>query len=872
MASVEISKIDNGLELQSGSKVNLCSFTEFYDVKLGECVSGMCRTPNTRPDADRYCRQIPPKELAKIDMAASVTDSLRLTGIPAEYDSDAVLSGGRERDKFEQDFIKDLAKQLGVPESMIVVSDIAEGSIIVSFKILPADDETTSSGNASAAPQAPAIVQMSLNSIRQTLSTRASSSGSSLLSYTDPTFGLKQETSESAQKITGAEALMNSFDGSDLEKVPIRTVENPELYSLSPVGLGGREKINEYKPKDRSGVTQDEKWESPEQMDIDVSLFVVPVAQEVTAERLCPSLGKDEDPVREMWKGDGNTDGYGGNFIVQSMEMKQFKRWRIPADRRMKLVSCETADWLEEKVKERAESLGEEFSPEENVYTSANMKDSDCGLPDEFWKSFGCKSMESLSEDHSDQFRASCNRELFPAKAMKYEVEVPFNDKWIQGEERTESFFYKPEWILDFATVYYFTYDKTAEETENAFASKAPAGGDVLITNDTLYCEAHGMPAPCPQSMLYAGKMVFRGQSSGDNKQVLEKTGVTLSQLPASSPAMVPRLTLHLDIDRTVDLIMRGKPQWWPEPEKTREILKCNDAMYNNDENLDNIQTRCRELGIATPPFPYTVDLEDAMAAISSAQDQALSILPGYIYTIDIVLNLQPHYEEDMFGTRLLKTFIISLSSVKGSKGEMSFNHRNQASFRVKFALNNNVRGLLQRPVMPWLSLLTQAGAWMGMWGMAGLMLSMTFKGLRMWGDVGPDDPGSLMDSMQDNHMRKCELRRKKAARKIKEDLEREYRFYNIKVDLEKVLTLLVDPPSTKGLREQVKLVDVLKDANRNAGLHDHISSVLGEVRVQMNKQEDDSEQSDDEELEELERKESLAKGAGPLGWLPKLN
>jgi len=364
--------------------------------------------------------------------------------------------------------------------------------------------------------------------------------------------------------------------------------------------------------------------------------------------------------------------------------------------------------------------------------------------------------------------------------------------------------------------------------------------------------------------MVYTGKTLYKGVSSGDNRKVLENTGLSLSQLPATNPTMLPVLTLHLDIDRTVELVMRGAPQWWPSKEqKVRDVLECNDATYNNEDNPD-FQRKCRKLDIASPIFPYSVDVEDGVAEISNAEDQAITLVPGEVYVLDVILNFQPQYHEDMFGTRTLKTFVMSLNSVKGYKTALSFEHRNEARFRVKFTLNNNARALLVRPVMPWLLLLAQMGAWMGLWGMTGFLLSTCFKQLKLWGHVGPDDPGLLMDSLQEMHDRKCELMRKKAARKLKANLENEYRQYNIKVDIEKVAALLVDPPSTKGLLQSVRLVDVLKEHDPNAGLHDHITSVLGEVRLQMNK-DDDSELEDDAELEVLTAQESMKTGKSML-------
>ena len=69
--------------------------------------------------------------------------------------------------------------------------------------------------------------------------------------------------------------------------------------------------------RDRAKPTQDEKWEPPSKVDLDVAIFITPAHQKVTAENLCPVKGMLEDPVTAMWQKDGAV-GYGGNFLANS--------------------------------------------------------------------------------------------------------------------------------------------------------------------------------------------------------------------------------------------------------------------------------------------------------------------------------------------------------------------------------------------------------------------------------------------------------------------------------------------------------------------------------------------------------------------------
>ena len=121
---------------------------------------------------------------------------------------------------------------------------------------------------------------------------------------------------------------------------------------------------------------------------------------------------------------------------------------------------------------------------------------------------------------------------------------------------------------------------------------------------DDALCAARGLKTPCPIDVLYTGKILFKGQHSGlrgpallhkralrhrdrgDSKKVLETTGVSLAHLPASSPTVQcatqhdaahcpvasaafatvwfqfdgqrPLLEIHMDVERTVELIRRG--------------------------------------------------------------------------------------------------------------------------------------------------------------------------------------------------------------------------------------------------------------------------------------------------------------------------
>ncbi|CAE7448584.1 unnamed protein product, partial [Symbiodinium natans] len=838
--------------LSTGSQANYCHFTELYDVLMGECVKGRCRSPNTRPDENRFCRPIPLPELNTLDPAAAVSDELKLSGLPAKFDLDSVLQGGTDRQDFEIEFIRDLAQQLDIPVRMLEVTDVTEGSVIVSFRILPDTEDVE-------APLNPSIVQMSLATVRQTMDTAAAAD--SILTFTDTAHGVAAPaTTQRAQQLSGQEALMQAFDGEALEKVPARTVETPEIYSLSPVGIGGRTKVNEYLPRSRAQSTQDEKWDAPEKVDIDLAVFITPVHKKVEAALLCPTRALEEDPVAKMWQRDALADGFGGNFLFNTPEMIAFKSWRIPKDRRMTVMDCETFDWLEAVMKDKAARSGKNFSESQNPYTSEKMKhlDASCGIPEEAWVNTSCQDLKTLQAVHKDQYRVSCNQELFASSTMRKTISIPFNGKWIQAASRREGSLYKPEWMLDTLTSYYFTWDSTAEDTEKLFSKNAPAGGDVQLLDDQVLCTARGEKTPCPVEVLYTGKILYKGEHSGDNKKVLEKTRVLLSQLPASSPTFQPTIEIHMDINRTVELVRRGRPRWWSREERVlREVLQCNVRSYWEEH-----RSACMEHGVdQQPAFPFLVDLEEAMADVTAARDKSMTLQTGVVYTIDVTLAVMPLYVKDTFGSITISTFYVEVESARVSSKALGFKERNQAQVRLKFKLSEKAKAMLKQPVMPWADLASESGAWFGIWGLASVVLTSLYSSLKMWGNLGPRDGELTMEEYQAKHESKIHILKKKSARKIQAQLEAEYQQYGIRVSYQKVYDQLVAPSRSRNLRKKVLLKSVLKDTNPLAGLPEHVASLLGEVRVALDDVVDVDKISEygdneDEELAQMEEEE----------------
>eukprot|EP00931_Biecheleriopsis_adriatica_P069437 TRINITY_DN4328_c0_g1_i1.p1 TRINITY_DN4328_c0_g1~~TRINITY_DN4328_c0_g1_i1.p1 ORF type:complete len:283 (-),score=53.66 TRINITY_DN4328_c0_g1_i1:190-1038(-) len=274
-----------------------------------------------------------------------------------------------------------------------------------------------------------------------------------------------------------------------------------------------------------------------------------------------------------------------------------------------------------------------------------------------------------------------------------------------------------------------------------------------------------------------------------------------------------------MDVEATVAAALRGEPQYWPSDEKKlREVLNCNEQAYHAQNSR-----RCNRLGVASAAFPFEIDLQEAMGDVTSASDSYVTLLPGEVTVISVVVDVYPRYDKGLWGDITLSTFFVAVDSVKAYKQVLPFNQRNQANIRVKFSVNKAKRALLKQPKTSFVDFLNLGGSWVGLWGLAGLLLSSIYKGLKMFGHLGPKDGDIVGDSAQDLHNEEMQMKREKAAKQIKDALEERYREYGIEVDLQKVHEHLVDVPGTRNVQKTIPLSTVLKDTDIRAGLPDFV-------------------------------------------------
>ncbi|CAE8596260.1 unnamed protein product [Polarella glacialis] len=99
------------------------------------------------------------------------------------------------------------------------------------------------------------------------------------------------------------------------------------------------------------------------------------------------------------------------------------------------------------------------------------------------------------------------------------------------------------------------------------------------MIKDEVICASYGKSAPCVEQQIYTGKILYKGQHSGDNAKVTSNAGIGLHQMPSSDPVLLPHVELAMDIEATVKLVMRGSPQYWPSDEKL--LRKVQGALFS---------------------------------------------------------------------------------------------------------------------------------------------------------------------------------------------------------------------------------------------------------------------------------------------------
>jgi hypothetical protein len=147
-------------------------------------------------------------------------------------------------------------------------------------------------------------------------------------------------------------------------------------------------------------------------------------------------------------------------------------------------------------------------------------------------------------------------------------------------------------------------------------------------------------------------------------------------------------ISLRLNIERTVEAVMRAKPWGWPETEQqVRQLLECNlKPEERTAEMLTMEQCARRFFATQYPAFPVTVATED------------LELNPGGGAEWDVSVILQPQYSRDP--TTLVQYLMVSqwaVDKIVVNRAEPADVPDAQMNLRVALELtrgNRNVRAV----------------------------------------------------------------------------------------------------------------------------------------------------------------------------------
>ena len=196
-------------------------------------------------------------------------------------------------------------------------------------------------------------------------------------------------------------------------------------------------KESPYRPEDRHLPTKQEPTKSPDALDVDLSLFIVPDRMSFNSGALkyCPQIVIQNKTVPYMF-----ADPQPGDMTS----------WKVRAGRELKVTLCTTTHL-------------------------SNATD-------------GCVSSERLKAAYPGQYRAKCSADMPPTHAFSFDTELYANNKWLydgkswSGYGRPDDGKYPAEYQLQVSHVYHFSHALLDDDTENLMAEGMPASKDATQT------------------------------------------------------------------------------------------------------------------------------------------------------------------------------------------------------------------------------------------------------------------------------------------------------------------------------------------------------------------------------------------------------
>ncbi|CAD7968173.1 unnamed protein product [Amoebophrya sp. A120] len=327
---------------------------------------------------------------------------------------------------------------------------------------------------------------------------------------------------------TVAEAV-SAFAASVAQKMPAKKVISYVVQTITAVNLF-RDKSSVYLPKDRYKETVTETFTSPNVLEVEVGLFVMPkrvqIQQANGALPLCPNRIVANEKLVNIYSQDRSVEGGG------------WASWTFEHSDNFRTMNCQNTPFT--FVNGTSGGGGGAGGGGGRRKLQAGGKNN---------MALSAKNMKDISEG---KYRMFYLEEFLPTNTFQYEIKGPLTGHWRLPEERGDAGFAstKPEWGLDLETIFSLTFDKKFLDVEKAYMS-----------GSTDYVDG--------QMRLWAAEPLVRGKA-----KCMNTVNGCAQGIPANAPMFLPSIHMTVDREKTKDVLENTEPEYWPPSDHDEKLEK----------------------------------------------------------------------------------------------------------------------------------------------------------------------------------------------------------------------------------------------------------------------------------------------------------
>jgi len=272
-----------------------------------------------------------------------------------------------------------------------------------------------------------------------------------------------------------------------------------------------------------------------------------------------------------------------------------------------------------------------------------------------------------------------------------------------------------PEFAMDLQTLYSFGFEKS------------------LLDVEEQYMQGAASVEQTKGPMLWAGETYIRGKANCDPSfPECEK------RMPANPPVMLPRLSLEVDVPRTMTVLnqLGIRPRHWPKNDTAVEEL---------------ISTK------------FAVGLADAIKTAMSAEDASLTLKPRMRYIITVTVRIDPIYKMlSRFGSAMeLNRWNFYVQAVSVEHMQMDYSRRSKCAVRVVFKIADSSTRMKEKFKYDINDFGTTVGAWVGVWAIGAGLLNRWQKRTMPFGLATADEAYAYLEpkyaKLEEKQMKKIE-------------------------------------------------------------------------------------------------------------------